>query len=291
MRAVRYLLRVGVLMLVGVAVFCGLVLLLNAQVLLNRYAELYMMDTESSSVLNKLNGAANDEAAFASATSEPVRARKSPVSEPQAPSPAVLAKSEQANAIHVSNAESIAVIEASDRWVDVILTHKPGTSAAFSEVVLENVKVLTIEPAIADSERGEPSAVHAVTFDVDADTAQNLLLASHSGRLSLVLHRPSDRRAPADVNQASIPEAVTSAPAPATSVAAAAASAHEPITSIPASVASIPDPITSGPEPVARAPEPVNPQPTAVEDDPGFTVVTVNRMGGTPTMHRVPRER
>jgi Flp pilus assembly protein CpaB len=262
-RAVRYLLRVGVLMLVGVAVFCGLILLLNAQVLLNRYAELYMMDTESSSVLNRINAAPNDESAFASATSEPVRARKSPVSKPQAPSPAILARREQANAIHVSNAESIAAIAASDRWVDVILTHQPGTSAAFSEVVLENVKVLTIEPATADSDSGERSPVYAVTFDIDADTAQDLLLASHSGRLSLVLHRPGDRRAPVEVNQASIPEPVTS----------------------------VPEPVATIPEPVARAPEPVAPQPTPAQNDPGFTVVTVNRIGGTPTTHRVPRER
>ena len=51
MRAVRYLLRVSMLVLVGIAVFCGLVLLFNAQALLNRYAELYMMDTERSSTV------------------------------------------------------------------------------------------------------------------------------------------------------------------------------------------------------------------------------------------------
>ena len=284
MRAVRYLLRVGVLMLVGVAVFCGLVLLLNAQVLLNRYAELYMMDTESSSaaVLNRINGAANDESAFASATSEPVRARNSPASEPQAPSPAILAKSEPATAIHVSNVESIADVAASDRWVDVVLTHQPGTSAAFSEVVLENVKVLTIEPA--DSDFGEQSAVHAVTFDVDTDTAQNLLLASHSGRLSLVLRRPGDNRAPVEANQASIPEAVPNIPELVTSTPG-------PVTSLPEPATSVPKTVTSAPEPVASAPVPVTPQPTAVQDDPGFTVVTVNRVGGTPSTYRVPRER
>ena len=243
MRAVRYLLRVSALMLVGVAVFCGLVLLLNAQVLLNRYAELYMMDTDASStpVLNRLNRAANNESSFASATGDPVRATNSPVSEPQAPSPAIWAKSEATN-IYVSNAESIADVAASDRWVDVILTHQPGTNAAFNEIVLENVRVLTIELVTADGGIGERSAVHAVTLDADADIVENLLLASRSGKLSLALRRPGDSRRPLDASWTGSPEVA-------------------------------------------------NNQSGSATDDERFTVVTVNRAGGKPSTHRVPRER
>lgn len=247
MRAVRYLLRVSVLMLVGAAVFCGLVLLLNAQVLLNRYAELYMMDAEVSStpILNGLNGAPNN---------EPLNTERV--------------------AIHVNDAASIAAVTAADRRVDVILTHQLETGAAFSEAVLENVKVLGIESV---SGGGERAAVHAVTLDVDSETIGNLLLASRSGRLSLTLHRPIDKP-PLDAHQitgAATTEShgadvASNTPSSATDVRASAGAEVADVRAVNALAANRPD---------------------AEPDDESFTVITVNRAGGQSSIHRVPRER
>lgn len=249
-------------MLVGVAVFCGLVLLFNAQALLNRYAELYMMDTEGSStaVTSRAN-ATHHGPVLASTTAEPVHAGGSAAPEPAASHNPVVTETERAAAIYVSGAERIAEVAASDRWVDVILTHQPGTSASFSEVVLENVKVLTIELTTADGGIGERSTSHAVTLDVDSDTAENLVLASRSGKLSLALHRPGDHgRAP--------------------SVHSGGAEGATPLPG------SVPDArLPSGPELAASSTS------TAAPDDDGFTIVTVHRVGGISTTHRVPRER
>jgi Flp pilus assembly protein CpaB len=261
MTAVRYLLRVSMLMLVGVAVFCGLVLLFNAQALLNRHAELYMMDTERSStaVMNRANAAHH---------------------EPALPStPPVRAETERVPAIHVSGAESLAGVAAADRFVDVILTHQPGTSAAFSEVVLENVKVLTIEPITADGGIGERSTLHAVTLDVDSDAVENLVLASRSGKLSLTLHRPGDHGRPPNGQSGGAEVATT-----------------PPIAARDAPPPSGPE-LAEGPPPSApearqaNAPEAAGNTPTSAPDDDRFTIVTINRVGGKSSTHRVPRER
>jgi Flp pilus assembly protein RcpC/CpaB len=193
-RAVRYLLRVSVLMLVGVAVFCGLVLLFNAQVALNRYAELYMKDGEAPAMPPAevaTNRSHINAPALASATSKPAPASRSPAAGPQSAPPATPTEGERAMAIRVSNAARVVAAAAADRWVDVVLTYRNGTT--FSEVVLENVRVLTIEPIVAEGGVGEGSDVHAVTLDVDAESAHNLLLASKAGALSLVLRKVDDR--------------------------------------------------------------------------------------------------
>jgi Flp pilus assembly protein CpaB len=208
-RAVRYLLRVSVLMLVGVAIFCGLVLLFNAQVALNRYAELYMKDSEAPSAEVATNPSHMSSPALASATSEPAPPTKSQASGLQAAPPAMATEGERSMAIRVSNARRVADAAAADRWVDVVLTYRNGT--VFSEVVLENVRVLAIEPIVAEDGVGERSDVHAVTLDVDVESAHNLLLASKAGTLSLVL-RKTDDHGPSEAPPADIAEAATSKP-------------------------------------------------------------------------------
>jgi hypothetical protein len=325
-RAVRYLLRLSALTLVGVAVFCGLVLLLNAQILLNRYAELYMMDADASStpVLNRLHGANGEPATPPAATSDPERAGNIP--EPQPAPPASPLNTERA-AIHVNDAESIAGVAAADRRVDVILTRQPEAGAAFSEAVLENVKVLAIKLVNGGGER---AAVHAVTLDVDSETIENLLLASRSGKLSLVLHRPIEKRPSgarqvASVAPTEIPpfapearqtigvEVAASASVPAPDVAPAA---MPEVTSTPPTPAPESPPAngadaTSNAPPsatdvrpsagaeIAAAPAvnlpvsdvPAANTPAAEPDHERFTVITINRVGGQSSIHRVPRER
>ena len=337
MRAVRYLLRIGGLVSAGGAVFFGLVLLLNAQVLLNRYAELYMMDTTGSSA----GVPTNSVSAYAPAGLEPMhesRARpthpkpappaagskagntsSAQMAEPQATSPATMAKSEAAGVIYVSNAESIAGLEASDRRVDVVLTPNPGTSAAVSEVVLENVRVLTIELVAAENGTGERSAVHAVTLDVDADTAQNLLLASQAGKLSLTVHRERDHRRAAEARESAspgvveIPQAVTTSPVADTPQQAVStqpvpdtpqhdvdtmpiaepsqAVGTPPVADVPPRAVTA-SPVADKPQQAVDIPQEVSRPPVAGQhDDPNFTLVTVRHFGGRSDTYKVPRER
>lgn len=276
MRAMRFLLRVSMLALVGVAVFCGLVLLFNAQALLNRHAELYMMDTERSStaVVNRAN-AAHHQPVLPSTTAEPVHAVPSSAPEPRASQPPVVAEGERAAAIYVSGAEGIADIAAADRWVDVILTHQPGTSASFSEVVLENVKVLTIELVAAD---GGGSTLHAVTLDIDSDAIENLALASRSSKLSLALHRPRGHDHPPHRQSGRAEIAAMRPPI----AARDSAGGSEVAQGLP----------PSAPEAKqADVPEATSNTPTSPPDDDRFTIVTIHRVGGESSTHRVLRER
>ena len=315
MRAVRYLLRIGGLALAGGAVFFGLVLLLNAQVLLNRYAELYMMDTAESSAAAPTNNVS----AHVSAGVEPARERRAQlpdprpappvalseagatsvgqVPEPQATSPATVAKSEGAAAIYVSNAESIAGLEASDRRVDVVLT---GTSAAVSEVVLENVRVLAIELVATKDGIAERPPVHAVTLDVDAETTQNLLLASRAGKLSLALHRGGDNRRMAAVRESASPDVVgtpqvvttppvVDTPQQAVTTPPVVDTPQQAVTTTPVAE---PSQQGAGTPQAVDIPQTVSQPPVAVQNrDPRFVVVTVHRFGGRSSTYRVPRER
>jgi hypothetical protein len=314
-RVVRYLLRVSALMLVGVAVFCGLVLLLNAQILLNRYAELHMMDTDTSGpILNRRADAADNGPALAPVTDKSTRTGGSAISESQTMPQATFPDGERA-AIPVSGAERVADVAAADRWVDVILTHRPATGAAFSEVVLENVKVLAIE--LISGNVGERSAEHAVKLDIDSETIENLLLASRSGKLSLALHRPPVKH-PLEARRNGNTTLTRSLTPPAAAVrhtadvevaAGAAVSVSDaPPAALPdvadtAPMAGSESPPASGPDlasivpsssgdatPAARAEVADTPAADAPGDE-HFTVVTVNRVGGSSSIHRVPRER
>jgi hypothetical protein len=202
---VGYLLRVGILVLAGVAVFCGLILLFRAQVALNRYAELHASATETPPMAHLTgNEAAKspssiiDVHALASAANELSHANAPPASNAQTPSPELPTKDEQAVPVRVSDAKIVAGAAATDRRVDVVLAHRTASGLLSSDVVLENVRVLTIEPIATEDGNNEGSDTYAVTLDVDTESNQNLLLASKAGTLSLVLHEakvdhPGDR--------------------------------------------------------------------------------------------------
>lgn len=83
--------------------------------------------------------------------------------------------------------------------VDVILTRQPkvvdgtarGPSATYSDVVLQNVRVLAAGQ-VADERTEKPVLVNAVTLEVDVAGAQRLTIAAASGTLSLMLRRAGD---------------------------------------------------------------------------------------------------
>ena len=276
MGILRSLLRVGILMLVSVAVFCALIVLFKGQVALNQYAELHMQEVPASPIvidaaagipmhfareplpspagdggrqanasgtdaIHTSNGRVDLPAVASASAREPVRANDSIPMSPQAAPATATNESGRAIAIRVGIAESVAEVAVAGRRVDVVLTHPTGSGSAFREVVLEDVQVLTIEPIAADSSNGERSIAHLVTLDIDIDSAQNLLLASQAGTLSLALHGRGDHQMP-DTGRTAVPELATSEPAP-------------------------------------------------VQDDRRFVAVTVNRIGGATSTHRVPRER
>jgi pilus assembly protein CpaB len=79
--------------------------------------------------------------------------------------------------------------------VDVALT-RSEKSDTFSDILLQNVKVLAIDQLV--NERQEhPTVAKAVTLEVTAEQGQKLFLASGAGTLSLILRTAGDATAEA----------------------------------------------------------------------------------------------
>lgn len=78
--------------------------------------------------------------------------------------------------------------------VDVISTRGEGgnqDSAAFADVLLQDVKVLAIDQ-LSDERQDKPTIARAVTLELTVEQAQKVVLAQGIGRLSLVLRQAND---------------------------------------------------------------------------------------------------
>src|SRR5262249_54126848 len=67
----------------------------------------------------------------------------------------------------------------------------PGRRENWSEILLEDVKVLAVDQ-LANERQEQPTVAKAVTLEVTAEQAQKILLATNVGKLSLILRRPGD---------------------------------------------------------------------------------------------------
>ncbi|MCC2098979.1 MAG: Flp pilus assembly protein CpaB [Hyphomicrobiales bacterium] len=70
--------------------------------------------------------------------------------------------------------------------VDVLLTRKMENQTAFSDNILQNIKVLAIDQK-ADERLDKPSVARAVTLEVTTEQAQRLIVAQKVGTLTMVL--------------------------------------------------------------------------------------------------------
>ena len=75
--------------------------------------------------------------------------------------------------------------------VDIFLTRSESDKQQFTDLLLQNVKVLAIGQ-IADDREDKPTLVKAVTVEVNPIDAQKLILAKSAGRLSLALRRAGE---------------------------------------------------------------------------------------------------
>lgn len=81
------------------------------------------------------------------------------------------------------------LIRLGDR-VDVVLIRSQAgaNNRAYSDIILQNVKVLALDQSTSDT-TGKPTVAKAVTLEVTPEEAQKVLLAANIGRLSLVLRQ------------------------------------------------------------------------------------------------------
>jgi pilus assembly protein CpaB len=96
--------------------------------------------------------------------------------------------------VRVNDVEGVAGFVLPGDRVDVVVTRQSDKNAAFSDVVLQNTRVLAIDQ-LADERTDKPSVVKAVTLEVDMMNAQKLSLAAQVGTLSLALRKAGDAEA------------------------------------------------------------------------------------------------
>jgi len=84
-------------------------------------------------------------------------------------------------------------IQPNDR-VDVVLIRTEGAAngRSYSDLILQNMKVLAIDQLLGQQIEQASAVVKAVTLEVTPEEAQKLLLATNIGRLSLILRQPGE---------------------------------------------------------------------------------------------------
>jgi len=76
--------------------------------------------------------------------------------------------------------------------VDVLATLRRDDNTRFSQVVLQDVKVLAVDQTLEEANAGEPKVVNVVTLEVKPLEAKRLIHSAHEGRLQLALRNPGD---------------------------------------------------------------------------------------------------
>ncbi|HHS89165.1 MAG TPA: Flp pilus assembly protein CpaB [Rhodobacteraceae bacterium] len=117
---------------------------------------------------------------------EPVLASKITGPGARATLSALIEPDKRAVTVSVNDVQGVGGFVLPGDRVDVVMTRQPDTGDSYSEMVLQNLKVLAVDQ-LADDRRSEPIVVKAVTLEVSADQAQRLTLAESVGTLSLAL--------------------------------------------------------------------------------------------------------
>jgi pilus assembly protein CpaB len=122
---------------------------------------------------------------------EPILASKITGPGQRATLSATLQDGMRAVTIRVNDVEGVAGFVLPGDRVDVALTRQNDRTAATTDVVLQNMRVLAIDQT-ADERNDKPSVVKAVTLEVDTASAQKLALAASIGSLSLMLRKAGE---------------------------------------------------------------------------------------------------
>ena len=96
--------------------------------------------------------------------------------------------------VRVNDVDGVAGFVLPGDRVDVALTRQVDKTAATTDVVLQNARVLAVDQ-VADERTDKPSVVKAVTLEVDVIGAQKLSLAARSASLSLMLRKAGEANA------------------------------------------------------------------------------------------------
>jgi pilus assembly protein CpaB len=107
--------------------------------------------------------------------------------------PIVIPEGMRAMSIAVDQVVGVAGFVLPGTRVDVLLTiQPPDQDETITQIILQNLTVLTAGQITQKNEAGEPIVVNVVTVMVDPDQAERLSLASSQGRIQLALRNMLD---------------------------------------------------------------------------------------------------
>lgn len=129
-------------------------------------------------------------------TNEPLLASKLSTMEAGGGMPIVIGEGQRGMSIAVNEVIGVAGYVLPGNRVDVLLTLDEGTSTisdAETQIILQDIEVLSSGQMIQRDNEGEPQTVSVVTLLVTPEQAERLALATQQGQIQLALRNPLDR--------------------------------------------------------------------------------------------------
>jgi len=109
---------------------------------------------------------------------------------------ALLPEGMRAATVRINDVSGVAGFIQPNDSVDVLITRTPpGGNQQFTDVLLQNVRVIAIDQEAKNSD-GTPKLARSATVEVSPIDAQKLALAQKAGQLSLVLRKPGETNNP-----------------------------------------------------------------------------------------------
>ena len=109
---------------------------------------------------------------------------------------ALLTEGMRAATVRIDDVSGVAGFVQPNDSVDVLITRTvTGSNQQFTDVLLQNVRVIAIDQEAKNSD-GTPKLARSATVEVSPIDAQKLALAQKAGQLSLVLRKPGETNNP-----------------------------------------------------------------------------------------------
>jgi pilus assembly protein CpaB len=126
-------------------------------------------------------------------TNEPLLASKLAEPGSRAGLPILIPEGMRAMSIAVDQVVGVAGFVIPQTRVDVLLTiQPPGQTETITQIILQNLTVLTAGQVVQRNDAGDPITVNVVTLMVTPDQAERLSLATSQGRIQLALRNMLD---------------------------------------------------------------------------------------------------
>lgn len=106
--------------------------------------------------------------------------------------PALISDQHRAVSVKVDAVVGVAGFIKPGARVDVLATLRTADAPNFSNVILQDVRVLAVDQTLEQVNDGDPKVVNVATLEVLPEEAEHLVHAAHEGRLQLALRGPGD---------------------------------------------------------------------------------------------------